>query len=87
MNHYSKAMEELKDGSRHVEGTNACHWIKKSQVPKGKIATYNRSVEEIRPEKAEPNRVRFTAGGNILNYTGENSTEIRSSTKSKIILH
>ena len=24
------------DGSQQIEGTNACHWIKKNQVPKGK---------------------------------------------------
>ena len=54
------------DGSQRVEGTNACHWIRMSQELKGKTATYNRSVADIRPEKAEPNRVRFKAGGNIL---------------------
>ena len=45
------------DGSQRVEETNACHWIRKSQVPKDKIATYNKSVADIRLEKAEPNRV------------------------------
>ena len=63
------------DGSQQIEGTNACHWIKKDQVPKGKTATYNREVTDIRPEKADPNRVQFTAGGNILKYNGETSTE------------
>ena len=29
------------DDSQRIEGTNACHWIKKSQVPAGKTATYN----------------------------------------------
>ena len=54
-----------KDGTQRVEGTNACHWIKKDQVPKGKTVTYSREVANIRPEKKEPNQVRFTAGGNI----------------------
>ena len=45
------------NGSQSVVGTNACHWIKKSQVQKGKIAIYNRSVADIRPERAEPNQV------------------------------
>ena len=49
-----------KDGSERLKGTNACNWIKKSQAPKGKIAIYNRSVADIRPKKAEPNRDRFT---------------------------
>ena len=25
-----------KDGSQRVEGMNVCHWIRRSQVPKGK---------------------------------------------------
>ena len=44
-----------KDGSQQIDGTNACHWIKKNQVPKGKSATYNREVTDIRPGKADPN--------------------------------
>ena len=43
------------DGSQRVVGTNACHWIQKNQVPKGKTVTYNREVVDIRPKKADPN--------------------------------
>ena len=43
-----------KDNSQCVEGTNACHLIWKSQVPKRKTTTFNRSVAGIRPEKADP---------------------------------
>jgi hypothetical protein len=39
------------DGTQRVEGTNTCHWIKKSQVPKGKRVTYARTVVAVRPEK------------------------------------
>ena len=39
------------DGSQRIEGTNACDWIKKSQVLEGKTASYNRSVADISPEK------------------------------------
>ena len=46
-----------KDGTQRVEGINACHWIKKNHVPKGKTVTYNREVADIRPEKREPNQV------------------------------
>jgi hypothetical protein len=42
-----------KDGTQRVVGTNTCHWIRKSQVPKGKIVTYARTVVAIRTEKAE----------------------------------
>jgi hypothetical protein len=39
------------DGTQRVKGTNTCHWIKKSQVPKGKRVTYTRTVVAVRPEK------------------------------------
>jgi hypothetical protein len=37
-----------KDGIQRVIGTNTCHWIKRSQVPKGKKVTYARTVVAIR---------------------------------------
>ena len=43
-----------KDSTKQVVGTYACHWIKRNQVLKDKIVTYNRSVADIRPEKVEP---------------------------------
>ena len=51
------------DGTQRVKGTDACHWISKSQVPKHKKVTYARYVVDIRPEKEDPNRVCITAGG------------------------
>jgi hypothetical protein len=39
------------DGTQRLKGTNTCHWIKKSQVPKGKRVTYARTVVAVRPEK------------------------------------
>ena len=57
------------DGTQRVVGTNACHWIRKNQIPKGKTATYNQAVASVRPEKADPNRVRFVAGGDRTNLT------------------
>jgi hypothetical protein len=63
------------DGTQRVKGTNTCHWIKKSQVPKGKRVTYARTVVAVSPEKEEINRVRITVGGNLLDYLGETSTE------------
>jgi hypothetical protein len=33
-----------KDGTQRVIGTNNCHWIRRSQVPKGKKVTYARTV-------------------------------------------
>ena len=33
----------------------------------GKTPTYARSVVDFRPQKSDPNRVRITAGGNLIN--------------------
>ena len=46
-----------KNGPQRVEGTNACHLIRKNQIPEGKSASYNRAVADICPEKADPNWV------------------------------
>jgi hypothetical protein len=75
------------DGTQGVEGTNTCHWIKKSQVPKGKRVTYARIVVAVRPEKAETNRVRITVGGNLLAYLGETSTEAASIETTKLLIN
>jgi hypothetical protein len=51
------------DGTQRIVGTNTCHWIQRSQVPRGKKVTYTRTVVAIRTEKAEQKRVRITVGG------------------------
>jgi len=76
-----------KDGAQLVGGTNTCHWCKKSQVQKHKKNTYARAVVGVRPEEADPNRVRITAGENRLEYYGETSTETASSEAAKILIN
>ena len=50
--HLFQGCNRNNDGSHLIEGTNTCHWIRKSQVPTaGKTAPYNRSVADIRLEK------------------------------------
>jgi hypothetical protein len=75
------------DGTQRVKGTNTCHWIKKSHVPKGKRVTYARTVVAVRPEKEEINRVRITVGGNLLDYLGETSTEAASIETTKLLIN
>ena len=76
-----------KDGKQRIKGTNTCHWIPRSKVPRGKKVTYARTVVYIRPEIDEPNRVRITAGGDRLEYYGETSTETASIETAKILLN
>ena len=59
-----------------IKGTNTINFIRKGEVPpeRFKDCTYGRFVCVVRPQKAEPNRTRLTAGGNLINYPGEVQT-------------
>ena len=53
-NEYGRLFQKCgrnEDGSRRIEGTNAWHWIKRNQVPKGKTVSYNREVADIIQKK------------------------------------
>ena len=75
------------DGTQRVKGTNTCVWIDKAQVPRNKKVTYARIVVDVRPEKAEPNRTRITAGGDRLEYFGDVSTETSSLETAKLLFN
>ena len=57
-----------------VEGTNTMFFIPHSAKPADRKATYSRFVCDYNPAKAEPFRVRITAGGDQVEYPGEVST-------------
>ena len=56
-----------------LKGTNTIIFIRKEDVPhyRRRDVTYGQFVCSIRPEKAEQHRVRFTVGGNRVNYPGD----------------
>ena len=41
-----------------------------ANIPKDRVVTYARVVVDFRPQKEDPNRVRITAGGNLIKYPG-----------------
>ena len=55
------------------------------QIPKDRTITYGRIVVDYRSQKADPNRVRITAGGNLIDYPGELTTRSADLTTSKIL--
>jgi hypothetical protein len=57
------------------EGTNTLFFIDKKDIPKHKKPTYVRVVCADRPEKPNPKRVRWTAGGDKVEYTGNVTTQ------------
>jgi hypothetical protein len=75
------------DGTQRVVGTNTCHWIRRSQVPRGKKVTYAPTIVAIRTEKEEQKRVRITVGGDRLNYPGETSTDTASLDTTKLLIN
>ena len=45
-----------------------------ANIPKDCVRTYARLVIDYRQQKEDPNRVRMTAGGNLINYPFELTT-------------
>ena len=53
-----------------LTGTNTIHFIHPSNKPTNRKATYLKIVAELKPHKAGKHRVRFTVGGNRIDYPG-----------------
>ena len=68
-------------------GTETMFFIHPSQIPRGKKPTYLRVVCAYRPEKSNPYRVRFTCGGDRVEYAGDVSTKTADLTTVKILLN
>jgi hypothetical protein len=61
----------------HIKNlTNTIQFIHQHEVPKYQMKdlTYGQFVCTVRPKKAEPNRTRFTIGGDRINYPGKVET-------------
>jgi hypothetical protein len=63
-------------GGRIKNPTNTFDLIFQHEVPteRMKDVTYGQFVCTVRPEKAEPNQIRFTVGGDRINYPGAVAT-------------
>ena len=53
-----------------MTGSNTIHFIHSSQKPANRTVTYLRIVSRYRPQKEDPYRIRFTVGGNRIEYPG-----------------
>jgi hypothetical protein len=62
-------------GSDMPSGTETMFFIPISAIPKGRKPTYLRIVAAFRPEKSNPRHVRFTVGGDRIDYLGDVSTK------------
>jgi hypothetical protein len=68
-----------------IEGSNATHFILRSEVPPNNTVTYGRFVVDVRPNKEQIHRVRLAVGGNLIRYDGDVSTRSADLTTSKCL--
>ena len=78
-----------KKGDEHyTKCTNAFFFMDLDEIreiPRDRVVTYARIVVDYRPQKKDSNRVRVTAGGNLINYPFELTTRTADITTSKIL--
>lgn len=76
------------DDKTGAAGTNTVFFMDHSeikQIPSDRTVTYGRVVVDYRPQKEDPNRVRITVGGNLINYPGELTTRTADLVTSKVL--
>ena len=76
------------DTRTRAKGTDTFKIMRPEQVlliPNDRVVTYANIVVDYRPQKDDPNRVRITAGGNLIIYPGELTTRTADITTSKIL--
>jgi hypothetical protein len=67
-------------------GTETIHFIHHHDKPSDRKATYLRVCANYRPQKADPMRIRFTVGGDRIEYEGKVFTSTADLTTVKILL-
>ena len=83
-----KELGRLAQGYGDTEGTDTIRFLTLDQIeeiPKDRTVTYARIVVDYRPQKADPNRVRITVGGNLIDYPFELTTRTADLTTTKIL--
>lgn len=68
-------------------GTDTIRFIRVSDIPRDRRATYLHIVSTDRPQKTEPRRVRFTVGGDKINYPFDISTKTAGLITAKILIN
>jgi hypothetical protein len=74
-NEIGRLFQGLGPDSHMPTGTNTCEFIFRREIPDDAVVTYIRVVCADRPEKEEPERVRWTAGGDKIVVDENVSTE------------
>lgn len=78
----------LSQGYLTEKGTNTVQYLTHKEIltiPTDRVVTYARIVVDYRPHKADPNRVRITAGGNLIEYPHELTTRTADLVTTKLV--
>ena len=72
-----------------AKGPDTLSFINKNEVPTNgwKDATHGRTCANHRPEKNDPNRIRLTAGGNLIDHPGDCGTPTANMLTVKLLLN
>jgi hypothetical protein len=76
------------DNKTGQKGTNAIFVMTHADIlliQADRTITYARVVVDFRPQKIDPNCIRITTGGNLINYPGELTTRTADLTTSKLM--
>jgi hypothetical protein len=73
--------------TRDIPGTDACFFIKVTNIPKDRNITYGKIVCDYKPHKKEKEHIRLTVGGDILVYSGDVATSTADITTFKILIN
>ena len=68
-----KELGNISQGFGDTKGTNTVRFLTHAEIakiPSDCTVTYARIVVDYRPQKDDPNRVRITVGGNLIDYPG-----------------
>ena len=72
----SKVIGRIAKGSAAVmAGINTIYFIHARDKPRGTKKTYLNIVANVCPQKEDPHRIRFTVGGDRLDYPGPTATQ------------
>ena len=78
----------LAQGYQDIPGTNTIKCMTHEEIkniPSDRTVTHTRIVVDYRARKDDPNRVRITVGGNLINYPGELTTRTADLTTTKVM--
>jgi hypothetical protein len=81
-----KWMQSTENKIRRLYKTNTIRFIRKSDIPPGRKATYGSFVVDIKEHKEERECTRLTVGGDQIEYPCEKSTRTAGLTTAKILI-